>query len=162
LIAVDASGLTARVKCVARIARQIATDPLLKLPGGGPEITPKHPVWCPKTGQWRRPKDLPGAQAVYPADVSADGTYYVYNFLLDGSDSPIMLVDGVGCIVWGHGLNDAAVHHSYFGDRTKIEADLAAMPGWSQGVVSISTCQRNPLSGSVVGMRATAPRSDEV
>ena len=68
--------------------------------------------------------------------------------------SPVVLVDGVQCIVWGHALTDKAVHHPYFGDRAKVEADLERMPGWDRGVVRVGGCERDSKSGRVTKLCA--------
>merc|ERR1712224_633254 len=59
---------TARVRCVVRIALDAQSEPLLSLPRGL-QITPKHPVRV--AGQWRRPKDLPGAKRMEPENLFA-------------------------------------------------------------------------------------------
>lgn len=141
-----AGNSTALVRCVARIARDAALEPLLRLPNGL-EITPKHPVRM-AGGQWCRPRDLPGAQRV--KTTGASGIYHVYNFVLDSTH--VLIVNNMECVTWGHGLSDSDAAHPYFGDMTAIERDLSGMPGWARGAVRIAGCHRDVVTHQVVGL----------
>ena len=59
----------------------------------------------------------------------------VYNFVLDRYH--IVLVNGMECVTWGHGLTEAGVQHEYYGSQ-KIIKDLVSLPGWSSGSVSFT------------------------
>ena len=45
-----------------------------------------------------------------------------------------LLVDGVACVMLGHGLQGAVVGHTYWGTDAVL-ADLSRQPGWAQGFV---------------------------
>jgi len=128
-------GGTARVLCCARISRP--GRGLLRFPGGL-TITPRHPVRV--DGQWRHPRDLGGAEPV------PNPSGYVYNVLLDRCH--VLLVDGLECITWGHGLADPA--HEFFGSGRVVGA-LAGLPGWSRGLVLIDAYLRDAHTGRVAG-----------
>ena len=104
-----ADGL-ATVKLVAKIAR---TKPLLRLENGL-TITKKRPIRV--GGLWMLPQALPGVEVENPTGV-------VYNFVLDRSH--IVLVDGVECITWGHGLEDPVVRHEYYGTEAVVRDYMA-------------------------------------
>lgn len=144
---------TAQVRCVARILLNAKSEPLLRLPGGL-QITPKHPVRM-AGGQWCRPKDLPNAQRIQPAQLISTNEedkdkYLVYNFVLDSAH--VVTVNGMECVTWGHGLTDPTTAHPYFGDMNAIERDLSAMPGWASGFVSVGGCRRDQVTHKVVGL----------
>merc|ERR1719337_141452 len=95
-----ADGGFAAVACVAQIERDAAAGAeLVLLPGGGPALTPGHPVRV--GGVWRAARDVAGARPVAT-------TPHVYNFVLERAH--VVLVDGVEAATWVHGLlgDDAA------------------------------------------------------
>lgn len=120
---VVANGQTATVKCLIKIARN-AAKPLLCMPGGL-TITPRHPVRV--NGIWTHPINVTKTKVANPSG-------FVYNIVLDQHHVP--LINGVECITWGHGLTAEGVKHPYFGTE-KIINDLAALPGWNEGLVQV-------------------------
>jgi len=124
---VVADGSTARVRCVAKIARALDEDLVCLPQGGGLTITPKHPVRL--EGRWVMPGEVEGAERV-----QHDG--WVYCFVLERCH--VLLVNGVECVTWGHGLNEPGVQHDYYGTNRIIE-DLEALPGWKDGMVTLNT-----------------------
>lgn len=135
---------TARVRCVVRIARP-SSKGLVAFPGGL-TITAKHPVRI--SGQWMLPGEMYHQRVPSASD-------YVYNFVLDRSH--IVVVNGVECVTWGHGFEDENVEHPYYGTEKVIE-DLAKLPGWDQGFVTVTSCVRDS-SGQVTGLHGGAGRS---
>lgn len=124
-----ADGSTARVRCVAKIARALE-EHLVCLPhAGGLTITPKHPVRV--EGRWVLPGELEEAERLQHGG-------WVYCFVLDRCH--VLLVNGVECVTWGHGLNAPGVQHGYYGTN-RVIADLEALPGWKEGMVTLNTAE---------------------
>ena len=121
-----ADGGAARVRCVVATECEGGKALLVALPGGGPTLTPWHPVRDAATGggRWRFPLML-GTQAVRACP-------YVINLVLDRCHE--VMVDGVACVTLGHGLKGDVVEHAYWGTAAVV-ADLSRFPGWRQGFV---------------------------
>jgi len=128
----------ARVRCVVRIAREVAKG-LVALPGGL-QITPRHPVRI--GGRWQLPCEIPGAVAV------PNLAGYVYNLILDSCH--VVLVDGVECATWGHGLQGDVVGHAFFGTQ-RVLRSVARLQGWEAGLVEVQGALRDQ-DGTVVGL----------
>jgi adenylate kinase len=128
----------AKVRCVVRIARS-PSKKLVALPGGL-TITPKHPVRI--AGKWMLPGEMRQEEVANPSG-------FVYNFVLD--QCHILLVDGVECVTWGHGIEDSVVRHPYYG-TDEVISDLSALTGWDQGFVMVNSCIRDS-SGQVTRLR---------
>lgn len=124
-----AGGGTATVRCVVRVHRS-AQKNLVSLPGSGLQITARHPVRV--DGVWILPGQMPDGKLA-PTGASS----CVYNLVL--SHSHVLLVNGVECVTWGHGMRDAVVAHPYFGSD-HVLADLAGMAGWESGFVRVQGC----------------------
>mmetsp|Transcript_2645 Transcript_2645/g.7915 ORF Transcript_2645/g.7915 Transcript_2645/m.7915 type:complete len:661 (+) Transcript_2645:149-2131(+) len=119
-----ADGTFATVLGVARIAHDTAR-PMTLLPSGL-TITENHPIRV--RGEWTRPINVPDRRTVRGDDV-------VYNFVV--SANHILLVNGVECITWGHGRSEDGVRHTFYGTRRVVDA-VAALPGWTDGLVDIA------------------------
>jgi len=119
-----ASG-TAKVRCAVKLHRNqhSASKRLIRF-DCGLTITPDHPVYV--DGEWRRPREL-------GTPVEHDG--WVYNLVLDKCH--ILIVDGVQCVTFGHGIRGPVVEHAYWGTDMVLK-DLAAQPGWDEGFVMVS------------------------
>jgi hypothetical protein len=130
----------AKVRCVVRIARP--SKKLVAFPGGL-TITPRHPVRM--AGKWVLPGEMwnPSQHGV------ANPSGLVYNFVLDRCH--VLLIDGVECVTWGHGIEDDVVRHPYYG-TSEVITDLSRLPGWDQGFVMVSSCIRDS-SGQVKGLQ---------
>ncbi|CAE8597663.1 unnamed protein product [Polarella glacialis] len=115
----------ARVRCVARIHRDPA-QLLVTLPEGL-TITRQHPVRI--DGVWMRPCNVPGRCYV----PTASGM--VYNFVLDRCH--VLVVDGVECATWGHGLQGNVIGHPFFG-TDRVVHGLSSLEGWEDGRVTIT------------------------
>jgi len=113
---------TATVLCAVSIDRD-PSKRLVSLPGGL-TITGGHPIRI--DGEWKLPREIETAVA------EANTSGKVYNFVLDRSH--VVLVNGIECITWGHGLTDPVVKHSYFG-TSQIISDLSQFSGWHSGFV---------------------------
>jgi hypothetical protein len=137
----------ASVRCVVRIAR--SPQKSMVIFPEGLTITPGHPVRI--NGEWMRPRDLRAGV------VTTNSCSCVYNFVLDRCHT--LLVDGIECVTWGHGLTGEVVGHSYFGS-TRIIRDLATLPGWKQGHVSVDGFVRD-ASAQVTGLWAAGSRAVE-
>ena len=67
----------------------------------------------------------------------------MYNLVLDRNHVP--LVNGVGCVSLGHGIeHDPVARHAYWG--AAVLADLAALPGWADGRVLLAHAERAPTA----------------
>lgn len=107
---------------------------------GGVCLTPYHPVKL--AGTW-----------VFPCSVSKAELKEcpaVYSFLLKNGSS--MFINGTECVALAHGLEDnEVVKHPYFGTQSIVE-DMKKMPGFSAGVVEISSVGcvvKDPVTGMV-------------
>merc|ERR1719284_495373 len=132
----------AEVRCVVRTACQGSTCPLVQVTEGL-RLTPYHPVR--KEEQWRFPCDL--------APVQEEACEAIYSFVLTGA--PALLVGGVPCVGFGHGLEEGAAQHPYFG-TTRVLEDLASFPGFEAGHVELplGCAVRDLETGLVCGLRA--------
>lgn len=136
-----ADGGFAAVACVAQIERDAAAGAeLVLLPGGGPALTPGHPVRV--GGVWRAARDVAGARPVAT-------TPHVYNFVLERAH--VVLVDGVEAATWAHGLEDAGVAHAFYGTRAVLDA-LRRLDGWRDGRVRVRGALRDKRTDEVVGL----------
>ena len=114
-----------RAACVVATECEGGKALLVALPGGGPQLTPWHPVRdAAAGGRWRFPLML-GKQAVRACP-------YVINLVLDRCHE--VIVDGVACVTLGHGLKGDVVEHAYWGTAAVV-ADLSRFPGWERGFV---------------------------
>eukprot|EP00927_Polykrikos_kofoidii_P023330 TRINITY_DN21530_c0_g1_i1.p1 TRINITY_DN21530_c0_g1~~TRINITY_DN21530_c0_g1_i1.p1 ORF type:complete len:759 (+),score=83.32 TRINITY_DN21530_c0_g1_i1:78-2279(+) len=141
-----ADGGFATVRCVVQIYRSFSKG-LIEGPGGL-SITGGHPVRM--LGEWRRPRDI------WQATSWHDGV--VYNFILDKCH--VLLVSGVECVTWGHGIAGEIVEHSYFGTAHVIR-DLARLGGWEKGLVRVEGFHTDSR-GQVIGVRGWHGASSSV
>ena len=133
------NGGRATVRCTVNIARP-ELKRLVELTNSGLCITGRHPIM--RDGRWCVPRDQPDA-------VRCDRlTSTVTNFVLDSNH--VILVNGVECVTWGHGLTEPTIAHGYFGTE-KILDDLARLPGWNVGAVTVAGFSRSD-EGAVVGI----------
>lgn len=134
---VAADGATAEVLCMVRTRCPGGRAALVELPGGL-RLTAYHPVQL--RGAWRFPVD--------EAKVEELPCEEVYSFVLDGA--PAMCVGGIPCAALGHGIEEGAAKHPYFGTRRVLE-DLASFPGFASGLVELSmgAAQRDPATSLV-------------
>lgn len=134
-------GKVVDVICVVRTRCNAGHAALVELPGGL-RLTPYHPVQV--SGKWCFPADLAAAQ-VFPCDA-------VYSFVLQGA--PDLLAGGVPCIGLGHGIEEGAAKHSYFG-TDRVLMDLESLPGYGSGHVELpeGCFVRDPETGIVCGLR---------
>jgi len=78
---------------------------MIRFPSTGLVLTGGHPIR--RNGSWCLPREQCDAQ-------SAEGCGSVFAFVLD--QSHVMIVNGMECISWGHGLiDDEIVSHPFFG-----------------------------------------------
>ena len=70
--------------------------------------------------------------------------------ILEGSDR-VLLVNGVACALWGHGLTDPGVEHAYWGGA--VLRDVMRQKGWKEGSVYLPHgAFVRDRSGEVAGM----------
>lgn len=138
----------AEVVCMVRSRCQGGRAALVELPAkeGGREplrLTPYHPVQD-EEGEWRFPVDM-GRIA---ADLECEA---VYSFVLRGA--PALLVAGLPCAAWAHGIGAGAAAHPYFASERVLQ-DLQLLPGYSSGLVDLLPEQvvRDPETGLVCGL----------
>jgi len=127
-----ADGGVATVRCVVLTPCAGGRTVLVTLPISRLELTEWHPVLC-EGGRFRFPLLLGAARLRACA--------HVYNLVLDRCHVP--LVNGVGCVSLGHGIEaDPVARHAYWGGA--VLADLAALPGWAEGRVVLAHGETNP------------------
>lgn len=120
------SNSSATVTCVVKYKMMLPVTQLVEL--NGMRITPYHPIRLQDGAQWVFPCDIKAPVAVFGCD-------YVYNLVLQSGHT--IVVNGIECVTLGHGFeSDSIVQHAYFGTQRVID-DLKAMPGWSQGYVTL-------------------------
>jgi len=80
----------------------------------------------------------------------------VYTFLLNNDH--IMIINGVECITWAHGL-DIELKHDYFGTEAVVR-DLMMLEGWSEGCINIddSFIVKNPKTKQVINIVKPEPQ----
>merc|ERR1719223_897050 len=91
---------------------------------GGLKITPRHPVRI--GGVWSAARDVPGAASV------PNHAKYVCNLVLDSGH--VLLVDGMECATWGHGIVGYGISRPFFGTQ-RVLNNLALLEGWARGAV---------------------------
>jgi len=140
-----AGGGHAQVACVVRTRAPESRFLLTELPGGL-RITPYHPVRL--DGKWCFPAELANAQEM-PCEA-------VYTLLLEEGAEGAMLVEGIPCVSLGHGLEEGAAQHPFFGDRAAVQAALAKLPGFEDGLVDLTagSIVRDPETGLVCSFAA--------
>ena len=142
-----AGGGTAEVVAAVTI-EEPAEATLCELPSGL-RITAKHPVRI--NGQWQMPTALPEARIV------RNSSGFVTNFILRGDDGRlhdhghVLLVDGVECASWGHGLKSEGIAHQFWGSERVIKA--LANCDTDAGRIVVRGCMRSG-NGEVVGFVA--------
>jgi hypothetical protein len=137
-------GYSAEVVCLVRTPCRGGRAHLVELSGGA-RLTPYHPVL--QDGSWVFPADI--------AELSEHPCDAVYNLVLRGATA--VVVGGVPCIALGHGIEEGAAKHPYFGQQQAIE-DVAKLPGFEDGLVQLSPGWevRDQVTGLVCGMRRDA------
>jgi len=127
----------AEVLCLVRTRCVNGQSALVELPGGL-RITPYHPVLV--DGTWRFPIDLTAARE-RPCEA-------IYSIVLRGA--PAVVIGDFPCIAWGHGIEDGAARHPYFGSQRAID-DISRLPGFDAGLVDLDLGRaiRDPITGMV-------------
>jgi len=124
---IASEGVIAEVACLVRTPCLQGRAMLVRLPGGA-YVTPHHPVRL--DGAWRFPADF-----AEPEECTCQA---VCSVVLQGA--PALLVGGVPCVALGHGLEEGAARHPYFGTSTVID-DLRGAAGFDSGLVEIQPSQ---------------------
>lgn len=106
---------------------------------GTPWITPYHPILY--KNEWRFPVDLAPSIAI--------ASLPIYSFVLSGGF--VLNINGFDCISLGHGLNAPVAAHPYLG-TDKILQDLARMPGYEEGLVTLQSNSMRREDNVIVGM----------
>ena len=91
--------------------------------GSGLQITPWHPVFV--NDEWQFPINI--------GVVKEEECDAVYSVLLDSMH--VFSVNDIWCVGLGHSYDDGILKHAYYG-TTAIIADMMAMKGWSEGLVT--------------------------
>jgi len=122
----------ARVLCVVKIERRISGE-LVEFQKCGLKITPRHPIKI--GGLWRLPKDFLGDSVTnfLSATNCKSTSKFVYNFVLDRCH--ILLVNGIECVTFGHGIQDPVTWHPFYASRDVVHC-VSSLPGFSDGIVS--------------------------
>mmetsp|Transcript_91680 Transcript_91680/g.258852 ORF Transcript_91680/g.258852 Transcript_91680/m.258852 type:complete len:681 (-) Transcript_91680:215-2257(-) len=141
-----AGGVVGEVHCVAKCPCNGGRALFVELPGGA-RVTPFHPVFI--EGAWRFPVEV--------ADPEETCCEAVYSVLLHGASE--LVVEGTPCVALGHGIDDGAAKHPYFGTKSKVIADLSRFPGFEAGLVELpqEAFLRDSETGLVKSIRAPLP-----
>ena len=91
---------------------------------GGLLVTEWHPIKI--NGVWCFPKTVGKTLIIYCNNI--------FSFLLEESDTPIMIINGVECVTLAHHLEGEIVGHGYYGTNKIIE-DFKKIEGWNEGGV---------------------------
>jgi len=135
---------SAEVRCVVRTCAPDSRFLLVQMPDGGPKLTPHHPVLL--EGAWRFPVDI--------APAEERNCEAVFALVLEDGESAA-IVAGVPCVSLGHGIEEGAARHAFFGSRAVVE-DLEKLPGFSDGLVDLrpGMVKRDPMTGLVCSFSA--------
>ena len=146
----------ARVECTVHIARDPETQPpLVSVGGAGLHITKRHPVFV--AGRWQQAGAVARSKSVTSTtntDVNDDRlvTDCVYNFVLEEGAGPL-IVGGVPCATWGHGMTGPGIGHAFYGNRENVMATLRTLPGWERRkMVRVTGSLRDSRTDAVVGV----------
>jgi hypothetical protein len=93
------------------------------------------------------PKDAVGATC------TANPGGAVYNFVLDRCH--VVMVNGVECVTWAHGLATEGVRHTFYGTGLVLE-HLSSLPGYDAGLVHVAGVTRDAITGQTVGLSGMA------
>ena len=137
-----ASGKIGTIRCVVKTIIPKGKLPMVGF-NSGLLVTEWHPIrihdiWClPKT----------------VGDTDIVNCDYIYSFLLEENDEPIMLINNIECITLAHKLNGDIVSHQYYG-TDKIVEDLKKKEGWDEGLVILEKqiFQRDSITNMVTGI----------
>jgi len=125
---IDGIETTSRIECVVAIQRKILS-PLVEFKASGLRITKNHPIRI--NGQWCLPKDQ-----VNRTDICfVESLEKVYNLVLD-REGLLLVVNGIECVTFGHGIPGAIVYDSFYGTERVIET-ISNLPGWDDGLVTV-------------------------
>jgi len=105
-----------RIRFVVELARN--KDRRMILMPNGLIVTGGHPIR--RKGVWCLPRNECDAKEV-------EGVDKVYMFVLDHFD--VMIVNGMECVTWAHGIDDELVKHSFYGSNAVIDALEEKMNG---------------------------------
>lgn len=121
----------AKVQRVVRIEREGSSD-LVHFQASALKITEKHPINF--DGSWEYPKNfvVQGSDSVVYCKQT---TPFVFNFVLEGSR--ILLVNGIQCLTFGHGVCDDPVAWHPFYATDRVLDVISALDEDSEGFVNV-------------------------
>mmetsp|Transcript_155 Transcript_155/g.492 ORF Transcript_155/g.492 Transcript_155/m.492 type:complete len:721 (-) Transcript_155:36-2198(-) len=136
-------GATARIECIVRSQCPRRRACFVRM-AGGLKVTPYHPVLV--DGEWRFPADLGSID-------KEEECQEVYNFILSGA--PAILIGDLPCVALGHGIQDGAARHEFFGTPRVVE-DLVRFPGFTTGCIDLppEATVRDPVTSLVCAYRS--------
>jgi hypothetical protein len=178
---ISAANPTAKVLCVVKI---VGTNmKCVKFHDSNLAITPWHPMLVTKAGKTEAEWVFPAEYAAELGEKFATkvDTPVVYNFLLESSaevdtssatsvyskllertaalKDHTMVINGVPCVTFGHGLEtNKVVKHEFWGNMRAILRDMHVMQGWFDGQVllkSETACVKDPSTNLVVKLVQT-------
>eukprot|EP00746_Dinoflagellata_sp_MGD_P037312 gnl/MRDRNA2_/MRDRNA2_18962_c0_seq1.p1 gnl/MRDRNA2_/MRDRNA2_18962_c0~~gnl/MRDRNA2_/MRDRNA2_18962_c0_seq1.p1 ORF type:complete len:176 (-),score=20.34 gnl/MRDRNA2_/MRDRNA2_18962_c0_seq1:14-541(-) len=142
LVMTSNDGAPAKVVCLVRTRCPGGKMLLVELPGRGFKLTPYHPVNV--KGEWCFPIDF--------ADPYEHRCDAVYGIVLRGG--PSVLIGGVSCVAYGHGIQQGAAAHPYYATESVVK-DLQKFPGFEKGLVELDARDvvRDPQTKLVCGLK---------
>ena len=144
----------ATIVCVVKTLTKDGYADLVQVPKSKLCITPFHPIRGVNPPQ---PPNIPGCgEWLFPHDTAAPAylpCVALFSFVL--SSGHTIFFDGIETVTLGHGFSDnAVVQHPYLGQKNKVVADLARLPGYAdQGLLTFASgcLKRDPVIGIVNG-----------
>ena len=118
-----ADGSKGTIRCVVKTPINSGKLPMVELEGGL-LVTEWHPIR--KNSVWCFPKTVGETRII--------NCNNIFSFLLEESDTPIMIINSVECVTLAHHIEGEIVGHSYYGTNKIIE-DLKRIKGWDKGLV---------------------------
>jgi hypothetical protein len=151
----DGTTPPAAIRC---IVDYISPVRVVTLPGGGPTLTPWHPVRRAGAARWEFP-----ARIVDGTDAPSKLVPCVRTFVLAPGSAGAMVIDGtLACTLAHERTEDDVIAHAFYGTQRVVD-DLARFDGWAAGHVRMTADDEVWAEGKLVGYRpaeaaaATAP-----
>ena len=144
----DGSFDTAEVQCLVQISRPRGESEealsMIQFGEGKLVITPSHPIRV--NGRWKKPKEFLNIRRESEKSEEEEESdemmgkkvvatsRFVYNVVLD--QVHVLIVNGVECCTWGHGIEEEGVFHPFYGGDAIVDV-VREMEGWEQGNICL-------------------------
>jgi hypothetical protein len=144
----DGTSAPAAIRCVVDYISPVR---VVTLPGGGPTLTPWHPVRRAGAARWEFPAHIVDGTAAPSATVPC-----VRTFVLAPGSAGAMVIDGVlACTLAHERSEDDVIAHAFYGTQRVVD-DLSRFEGWEAGHVRMTAADEVWVEGKLVGYRPAA------